>query len=294
MNDKKNAIIPVAMIVAAVVGLAAMGLAFNLSCPIGAWLHPGGNYCFKTQLCWLGIGFAAATCVAAVGWRRIGKIVPWIVAALIGWCAFSGVRAGNGGLRNEERQWVQHQFCGAMAAADWCAGKDVSVRYVPQGMSGGAIASSALMYGKWFPATTIILLSLLASGIAIAAFQTEDRVKRLLAVIVGIAVIGPAVYSLLACLGLAPYLRCMTVPLLSRGGGIIVSTLFMLGAIVAMVLDGNDSDAWPLSKVQVGGIMSVSFLAGAMLVALMAVAGGCGAAFNENRPDMSISRAAWL
>ena len=73
-----------------------------------------------------------------------------------------------------------------------------------------------------------------------------------------------------------------------------MSTLFMLGAIVAMVLDGNDSDAWTLSKAQVGGIMSVSFLAGAMLVALMAVAGGRGAAFNENRPDMSISRAAWL
>ena len=66
--------------------------------------------------------------------------------------------------RNEGAVWAQNQLCAAFVESDWFSGKDVCVKYVPQTMAGGAMSTSALVFGKWFPAATCLLICLLGSG----------------------------------------------------------------------------------------------------------------------------------
>ena len=82
---------PVALMLAAVAGLAAMGLAFCWCCPDR--LHDVGGvasrWCFKRQVVWNMLGACAALSAVAVGWKRLLKTSPLVsydaAAVLASW-----------------------------------------------------------------------------------------------------------------------------------------------------------------------------------------------------------------
>lgn len=77
---------PVVLMLAAVAGLAAMGLVFCWCCPDR--LHDVGGvasrWCFKRQIVWNIAGVSAALLAVAAGWKRLLKAAPFLFA---GWVA---------------------------------------------------------------------------------------------------------------------------------------------------------------------------------------------------------------
>jgi len=77
---------PAALMLAAVSGLAAMGIVFCWCCPDR--LHDIGgvasHWCFKRQIVWNISGVCAALLAVAVGWKRLLKSAPFLFA---GWVA---------------------------------------------------------------------------------------------------------------------------------------------------------------------------------------------------------------
>jgi cell division protein FtsW (lipid II flippase) len=128
---------------------------------------------------------------------------------------------------------AQSQFRAAFADTDWFAGKKVDLRHFPCAMTDGAISASALVLGKWFPATVFALLCVLGVGLALMARWTTDAAKRTFVVVAGVLVLVPAVNSFLVCLGVAP-LFLTPVPLVSYGGMLAVGTLSLVGVLFAM------------------------------------------------------------
>lgn len=77
---------PVVLMLAAVAGLAAMGLVFCWCCPDR--LHDVGGvasrWCFKRQAAWNIAGVSAALLAVAAGWKRLLKAAPFLFS---GWVA---------------------------------------------------------------------------------------------------------------------------------------------------------------------------------------------------------------
>ncbi len=77
---------PVVLMLAAVAGLAAMGLVFCWCCPDR--LHDVGGvasrWCFKRQTVWNIAGVSAALLAVAAGWKRLLKAAPFLFS---GWVA---------------------------------------------------------------------------------------------------------------------------------------------------------------------------------------------------------------
>ena len=77
---------PVVLMLAAVAGLAAMGLVFCWCCPDR--LHDVGGvasrWCFKRQIVWNIAGVSAALLAVAAGWKRLLKAAPFLFS---GWVA---------------------------------------------------------------------------------------------------------------------------------------------------------------------------------------------------------------
>ena len=77
---------PVVLMLAAVAGLAVMGLVFCWCCPDR--LHDVGGvasrWCFKRQAAWNIAGVSAALLAVAAGWKRLLKAAPFLFA---GWVA---------------------------------------------------------------------------------------------------------------------------------------------------------------------------------------------------------------
>lgn len=77
---------PVVLMLAAVAGLAAMGLVFCWCCPDR--LHDVGGvasrWCFKRQVVWNIAGVSAALLAVAAGWERLLKAAPFLFS---GWVA---------------------------------------------------------------------------------------------------------------------------------------------------------------------------------------------------------------
>ena len=76
----------IVLMLAAVAGLAAMGLVFCWCCPDR--LHDVGgvasHWCFKHQIVWNFAGVSAALLAVAVGWKRLLKAAPFLFS---GWVA---------------------------------------------------------------------------------------------------------------------------------------------------------------------------------------------------------------
>jgi len=201
--------------------------------------------------------------------------------------------------RNEGAVWAQNQLCAAFVEADWFSGKDVCVKYVPQAMTGGAMSTSALVFGKWFPAATCLLICLLGSGFGLVWASSEDEGKRMFVVLSGILVLGPAVYSYLCGLMIVPYLHPMlncAVPIVSYGGTLAAGTLIVIGIVIAQYMDEMtpcqfaSSRKLPIKTVMVG-VAGIAI----GLIRLMLTANRHNLTFTTTRPDESdVPRAVWM
>lgn len=201
--------------------------------------------------------------------------------------------------RNTGAAWAQNQLCAAFAEADWFSGKNVSVRYVPQVMTSGAMSTSALVFGKWFPAATCMLMCLLGAGFALVGCCTTDGGKRMFAALAGALLLGPAIYSYLCCLKIVPYLHPMldcAVPFVSYGGTLAAGTLVVIGLFVAQYIDSWVE--WPFVphfNLPVRTMLIVAVGIGVGLIMLMQTANRYGLAFSTTRPDESIAtREVWM
>ena len=201
--------------------------------------------------------------------------------------------------RNEGAVWAQNQLGAAFVEADWFSGKDVCVKYVPQAMTGGAMSTSALVFGKWFPAATCLLICLLGSGFGLVWASSEDEGKRMFVAILGALVLGPAVYSYLCGLMIVPYLHPMlncAVPLVSYGGTLAAGTLIVIGLVIAQYMDEMtlyqfaSSRKLPIKTVMVG-VAGIAI----GLILLMLTANRHNLTFSTTRPDESVvPRAVWM
>jgi len=201
--------------------------------------------------------------------------------------------------RNEGAVWAQNQLCAAFVEADWFSGKDVCVKYVPQAMTGGAMSTSALVFGKWFPAATCLLICLLGSGFGLVWASSEDEGKRMFVAILGALVLGPAVYSYLCGLMIVPYLHRMlncAVPIVSYGGTLAAGTLIVIGLVIAQYMDEMtpcqfaSSRKLPIKTVMVG-VAGIAI----GLILLMLTANRHNLTFSTTRPDESVvPRAVWM
>ena len=201
--------------------------------------------------------------------------------------------------RNEGAVWAQNQLCAAFVEADWFSGKDVCVKYVPQAMTGGAMSTSALVFGKWFPAATCLLICLLGSGFGLVWASSEDEGKRMFVAILGALVLGPAVYSYLCGLMIVPYLHPMlncAVPIVSYGGTLAAGTLIVIGLVIAQYMDEMtpcqfaSSRKLPIKTVMVG-VAGIAI----GLILLMLTANRHNLTFSTTRPDESVvPRAVWM
>ena len=201
--------------------------------------------------------------------------------------------------RNEGAVWAQNQLCAAFAEADWLSGKDVCVKYVPQAMTGGAMSTSALVFGKWFPAATCLLICLLGSGFGLVWASSEAEGKRMFVALSGALVLGPAVYSYLCCLMIVPYLNPMlncAVPLVSYGGTLAAGTLTVIGLVIAQYMDEMSLCQFaPCRKLPTKTVMVEAVGIAIGLILLMLTANRHNLTFSTTRPDENIvPREVWM
>ncbi|MBO7687058.1 MAG: FtsW/RodA/SpoVE family cell cycle protein [Kiritimatiellae bacterium] len=232
------------------------------------------------------------------------KIRPWMewTALVVVALAVAGLSASPGLMKRLAayfhpggymygEAYMSRQLHAAFAAANWfgCAGRDLA--FLPCPESDGMMSSSALLFGKWFPAAVTMLFAGFACALAMVCRVVPDKSRRRFALLFGLWFVAPAAYCLLQSLSLLPV--CGVTPaLVGHGGTAVVMAWFGLGVLEAMVKDGGDvSGHSPVP----GGRASCAFACGAwgalavgcvLLIALASGRAGELPAFGEPRPSV--------
>jgi cell division protein FtsW (lipid II flippase) len=140
------------------------------------------------------------------------------------------------------RAFVQSQTCKAFAQAQWFSSTDAEIlRNTPGNSTYSMPASSAVMFGKWFMSLAGVFFAVIAFCFAWLWRVAEDGAKRAFILVVGLGIIGPAVFGVCQCLGIVP-MSYTCVPLVSNcttsvlaswlGAGILVSACVGKGEFV--------------------------------------------------------------
>ena len=140
------------------------------------------------------------------------------------------------------RAFVQSQTCKAFAQAQWFSSTDAEILCnTPGNTTYSMPASSAVMFGKWFMSLAGVFFAVIAICLACLWRVAEDTAKRAFILVVGLGIIGPAVFGVCQCLGIVP-MSYTCVPLVSNcttsvlaswlGAGILVSACVGKGEFV--------------------------------------------------------------
>ena len=138
------------------------------------------------------------------------------------------------------RGFVQSQTRKAFAQAQWFSSTDAEIlRSTPGNTTYSMPASSAVMFGKWFMSLAGVFFAVIAFGLAWLWRVAEDRAKRAFILVVGLGIIGPAVFGVCQCLGIVP-MSYTCVPLVSNCTTSVLASWFVAGILVSACVDGGE------------------------------------------------------
>ena len=296
--------------IGATMALAAMGCWFCWHCPSRIY-PPGAHDLFWRQLAWNGVGLAVFAMAWLVGWKRLLKAAPWLMAAWIvaifvahfsrpvngahkwlpigpihvnvmtcfmpvfalfwawlhekkwirPWMELAAIAAaaicvgwhvaGNDGRMErlaaffnpgdwmQDRAYMARQLLAAFNASKWFGDAGRSLGFLPCPESDGMMSASALMFGKWFPASIVGLFAAAGASLTLLWKVAVDMSKRRFTLLFGLWLIVPAAYCLLHSLAFLP-VAGMSPALVGYGGTAIVMAWFGVGTLAAMQLaDGT-------------------------------------------------------
>ena len=232
-------------------------------------------------------------------------IRPWMewsaVAVAVLWCWWHV--AEDGGWRERiiaflsqgdgmpDRVYMARQLLAAFDVSKWFGDAGRNLGFLPCPESDGMMAASALMFGKWFPASVVGLMSVLGASLTLVGKGAADAAKRRLVLLFGLWLIAPAAYCLLHSLAFLP-VAGMSPALASYGGTAVVMAWFGVGALAAIVRDAlsehnSDIRAVPVRRVCVvwGIVAGVAVLLIAFAPKRWFWAPGGGLKFAEPRPS---------
>ena len=205
---------------------------------------------------WLSVGtmrINVATCFMPVfalflAWLHEKKwIRPWmewaaIAAAAI--CVVWHVAGSSGRMERlaaffkpenwmQDRMYMARQLLAAFDSSKWFGDGGRSLGFLPCPESDGMMSASALMLGKWFPASLVALFATFGALLTMFWKDSANTSRRRFTLIFGLWLIAPAGYCLLHSLALLP-VAGMSPALAGYGGTAVVMAWFGVGAIAAM------------------------------------------------------------
>lgn len=209
---------------------------------------------------WLPIGplhVNVATCFMPVfalfaAWLHEKKWVrPWMEWAAVAAAALWAVWyvTGNGGRMErlvaffnpenwmQDRVYMARQLLAAFDVSKWFGDVGRSLGFLPCPESDGMMSASALMFGKWFPASLVGLFALVGASLTLLWKGAVDAAKRRFALLFGLWLIAPAAYCFLHSLAFLP-VAGMSPALAGYGGTAVVMAWFGIGVIAAMSRGG--------------------------------------------------------
>ena len=263
---------------------------------------------------WLPIGAIhvnVVTCFMPVfalflAWLHEKKwIRPWMewsaVAVAVLWCWWHVAENGGRqeriiaflcqGDRMPDRVYMARQLLAAFDVSKWFGDAGRSLGFLPCPESDGMISASALMFGKWFPASLEGLFAVVGTSLSLLWKGAVDVSKRRFTLLFGLWLIAPAAYCLLHSLAFLP-VAGMSPALASYGGTAVVMAWFGVGVIAAMARGGLTEHGSDIRAVPVWRVGVVWGIVAGVAVLLIAFAPkrefwtpGGGLKFAEPRPS---------
>ena len=156
-------------------------------------------------------------------WTAIAAAATWAV-----WYV-----AGNGGRMErlvaffnpgnwmQDRVYMSRQLLAAFDVSKWFGDAGRSLGFLPCPESDGMMSASALMFGKWFPASLVGLFAVVGTSLTLLCKGAVEVSKRRFTLLFGLWMIAPAAYCLLHSLAFLP-VAGMSPALASYGGTAVV------------------------------------------------------------------------
>ena len=182
-----------------------------------AWLHE--KKLIRPWMEWTALAAAALGCV----WYIVGNDGRMERLA-----AFF-----NPGNRMQHRVYMARQLFTALDVSKWLGDADRSLGFLPCPESDGMISASALLFGKLFPASLVVLFASVGASFTLLWKGAADTARRRFTLLFGLWLIAPAAYCLLHSLALLPVVG-MSPALAGYGGTAVVMAWFGIGVMAAM------------------------------------------------------------
>ncbi len=140
---------------------------------------------------------------------------------------------------NAHLMYMQTQMKAAYATANWFGDADRSLRFLPLSYADAMPSAAALLFGKWFTFVVGALFAALAGMLVWLWLALKNNSKRMFILFWGIAMIGPAMYSLLQSVGAVPVLG-VSPALVGYGGALAVAFWIGLGILLSLLSDAEE------------------------------------------------------
>ena len=198
-----------------------------LGLPAGALLLAWLDRNFKIRPWMVVLALAAIwTTIVCMNPNRLARLCDFIQAA--------GTTPESASASGKAVSFLASQYHGALNMAHWFSGVEASLRAVPEAMGTGMMATSAIIFGKWFPALATMLAAVLAGVWVYLGALVADRSKRIFLGVVGVFTIVPIFQCLFQCLEITPIVRMSCTPL-GYGGTPLMMLGLCLGIICALL-----------------------------------------------------------
>lgn len=211
------------------------------------WLNLGGIHLDVTALglpagalflTWLDAKFKIrpwmVVLVLVAIWATLVCMNPNRLARLRDFIQVAGTPSERASASGKAFSFLASQYHGALNMAHWFGGVEASLRAVPEAMGTGMMATSAIIFGKWFPALATMLAAVLAGVWIYLGALVADRSKRIFLGVVGVFTIVPIFQCLFQCLEITPIVRMSCTPL-GYGGTPLMMLGLCLGIICALL-----------------------------------------------------------
>lgn len=182
------------------------------------------------------------------------------------------------------------QYLAAFSASRWFSGCDLNMCWLPYPASAGASCAAAVVFGKWFVLTGVVLFCAWGAGLLAALLGTKDSARRMFIGVWGFCVLGLAAHSFLSCTGIMPTLT-FCVPLISYGGFATLATWTGVGIVMSSLL-AKDEAVCELGASRVCGITALAALPIVLSVFALRYASSRDLTFKEWHPDVDRSQTA--
>jgi len=165
-------------------------------------------------------------CVAIVGMVALGAAMMMTSVSV---CVHQDADA-----RSQHRLNAQQTCVEAFNAAYWFSANIDAFGHakLPVRYAFAMPPNTALIFGKWFPASVAVLFGLFAFALVCCWRKAKSEAVKALVFFSGSVMLIPATLGFCGCVGLTPWLY-VGVPLVSFGGAAVVSSWLLVGALVA-------------------------------------------------------------